>query len=295
MVLLAFVAGCPDDEPTADPYKCMAAGGAGCFEFPTDPLAAADKSTGAAVAPNLSCPAYQVVTSPGPVTLMGTTTELIQEVVVPSVRLEVFSDLAMAQPLGDTTSDDTGLYSLTIDSAPSLSFTRSSADGKLPFYFVHQRVDVSVPEHNIEFETADRMAVGKYFESVGDRFLPNKSQIIGFALDCNGNRLINTIVNIAPSSGMNGSRLFEPGVRTYYTTASDANKLGLRTMLMQTTQTGGFAASNLAPGHHFVQMWGFPTDADLLRGGGGLKMLAELEVIVPSSEIVLVIPMYGRL
>ena len=63
-----------------------------------------------------------------------------------------------------------------------------------------------------EFITATRANIAGVIQSVGDSFLPDKSQVIGTALDCNGNKLVNVVANISPSSAANGARAYEAGV-----------------------------------------------------------------------------------
>ena len=111
--LAVALSGCADDGPVADPYKCRAAGGAGCFELPTEPLAAADPM-GNPVAPVLDCGPHSAATSSGPVTFTGKTLNVINKAMIPNVRIEVFEDIALTVPLGDLTSSDTGDWTLTI-------------------------------------------------------------------------------------------------------------------------------------------------------------------------------------
>ena len=122
---------------------------------------------------------------------------------------------------------------------------------------------------------------------VGDKIMPNKSVLITHIRDCNGNRLLNTIINVAPATGRNGSRLFEPGVRTYYY----GDELMRRTQLAQTTRASSAVATNLSPGRQLVQLWGFPTQAAELQGATGLKLLAEVEVVVPDGQNAILAPL----
>ena len=294
IVLALAVLGCTDDEPSADPYKCMAAGGGGCFEMPTQPIAAAD-ATGAAVTPNLACGAYPVSTSAVPVMLSGYTINARTMALTPGVHVEVFSDVALTNRIGETTSSDTGGYSLAIAAMPSLVHLRTRGVGLVPLQLVHQRVDVSVSDHGDHLlHVASREDLAATLESVGDLFLPGKTQLAGVALDCDGNRLVHAIANVAPASAANGSRLFEDGVKVYYARESDAAALDRRTRLHQTTSSGGFAATNLAPGRHFVQVWGFPSESALAMGSIALELLGEVEVLAPAEESGVAVSVYGR-
>jgi hypothetical protein len=289
-IALLVVAACTDEGPAANPYQCIAGGGAGCFQLPTFRVEAAD-STGVLHDPVLDCAAF--APSPlGPLTINGATTDLFTGDVLPAVRVESFSDLALAARLVDVESDAEGAYTADIANAPNLVFERTTADGRIPTLRLYRRIDASTTR--LDVVTTTKVDISAALVAAGDQFLPGKSQVMANIKDCAGNNLMNVIANIAPSTGKNGSRLFEPGVRVYY--QSDFDKTFLRrTVASQTTPEGAFLATNLAPGHHFVQVWGFPTDQDLVVGSPALKLLAEDEIIVPDTESAIVTTEYGRL
>jgi hypothetical protein len=290
-IALVLLAACTDDPPAADPYSCIAGGGGGCFQLPSFRVEAADDA-GTFVDPNFNCAPFEP-TDLGHVAIAGSSLELFSDAPVPFVRVEMFSDLAMASRLADVESDENGAFMADIQNASSLVHWRTTADGQLPVLHANRVVATTIADFQVRSIT--RMRVSQLLGEVGDQFLPNKSQVFGEAYDCSGNHLMNVIANVAPSTGKNGSRLFEPGVRIYYQTDGLASRYGRRTLLHQTTPRGGFAATNLSPGHHFVQIWGFPTDADLVKGSPGLKLLAESEILVPDTEHVVVTTEYGRL
>ena len=295
ILLVTGLCACADEEPTADPYKCIAQGGAGCFELPTEPIAAAD-AMGNAVTPALDCAEYQVTTSTAPVTFTGKTLNLINMAMIPNVRVEVFADSSLTMLLAETMSNDTADYTATIDNMPSKAAARVSADGNQTIVYENQRIDVSVTQHDMfNFFIATRPNVAQVIELVGDQWLAGKSHIAGFAFDCAGNRLVNVVVNVAPGSGANGTRLYEPGVKTYYGIEGSVPVLARRTQLAMTTSSGTYAATNLAPGKHFLQIWGFPSEAALMMGGKGLVMLGEEEIHVPSAESLIGTAVHNRL
>lgn len=294
-VLAVALVGCADDNQPADPYTCMAAGGAGCFQLPTKPVTATD-AFGKPTQLVLDCGAYEVRTSAAPVTFTGTTVNALDRTAVPLVHVEAFADLAMTSLLAETISDELGAYSLTIPAMPSQVFARTFATGALPLHLLYKRTDVAVTEHAMtDLSTASRANLASSLELVGDQFLAGKSQVTGIALDCNGNRLVNVVANIAPASAAGGSRAFEPGVRTYYTIDRATPALGRRTQLMQTTVAGSFAATNLTSGRHYVQIWGFPAESAIAQGDDGLELIGEAEILVPSTETGIFVELHGRL
>ncbi|HUS32240.1 MAG TPA: hypothetical protein VMZ53_27255 [Kofleriaceae bacterium] len=287
-IALLIVAACGDEGPVADPYQCVASGGEACFELPSYRIRAADPM-GVLAEPALDCAPFSP-SSLGDATFSGHTADYAS--IVGDVRVEVFSDVAMTDSLAAVQSDADGVFSADIAAMPNQMFVRTTADGRLPTLRLYQRFDVA-PTGYYATTLADA-DVTSMLAGPGDRRLPGKSQLRGIVNDCAGKRLINVVANIAPSSGKNGWRLFEPGVRTYYQSDFDGSFLR-RTVGSQTTPAGIFLATNLAPGHHFVQVWGFLTDEDLMLGSLGLKLLAEDEIVVPDADSVVVTHEYARL
>lgn len=293
IAFVAALAGCGDGGPTADPYSCMAAGGASCFELPTNPITAAD-ALGRPAQPALDCGPYEVRTSAVPVTLAGTTRNAFDRRTVPLVHVEAFADLAMTSFLGEAISDEIGEYSLTISAMPSQVFLRTTATGALPMRVLYQRTDVAVAQHDrVELVTASRADVASALELVGDTFARGKSQVTGTAYDCNGNRLVNVIANIAPTSAFAGARTFEPGVRIYYAVERTSPALARRTQLAQTSTIGSFTATNVAAGRHYVQLWGFGSESAMASGEDGLELLGEAEILVPETETALLLGVHA--
>lgn len=302
IALIAGAVGCGGEAPVADPYKCIAAGGEACFELPTAKVDAA-ASTGASTNPILDCAPYEIVMSPGDVMINGGTTTFYGGNYIGAVRFEMFPSLNLTGQLVDVMSDDgttnpdlTGSFTTMVSQLPSMVFWRTSKSTFLPLHFLYQRIDVSQPQIDMfNVSVATRIDISNLLENVTDQFLTGKSQVVGTAVDCNGNKLVNVVANVAPSTGRNGTRLFEEGVRTYYAMEEQDLRLGRRTMLMQTTTAGRFVISNLSPGHHFVQIWAFLTDADVAMGHMGLTLLGEQEIIVNTIETGIFVPIYGHI
>lgn len=291
IALVVALAGCADDKQPADPYTCMAAGGEACFQLPATPILAAD-ALGKPAQPVLDCAPYEVKTSAAPVTFTGTTTNALDRAPTPLVRIEAFADLAMTSLLGETISDEVGEYGLTIFAMPSQLHLRTTATGALPLHFLYERSEAQHP--SFELSTASRENLASTLELVGDRFATGASQVSGVALDCDGNRLVNVIANVAPSSAAGGERTFETGVRTYYAIDRSTPALGRRTELAQTTLAGSFTASNVTSGRHYVQIWGFRSEAAIADGADGLTLLGEAEIAVPPAETGLVVDVHAR-
>jgi hypothetical protein len=293
-LLLSLTACTTHDDPTASPYKCLGKGGVGCFEMPEDIMHAVDAS-GSVVEPALGCGPYVAVDSPAPVTLMGTTVDANDpELAVDTVRIEAFDNVELTEPVFDVTSDDAGAWSTTVPTLPSQAFSRASKPGNLDLYYLYDRIDVGQATQSLAFHTATRAQIAGVIENVGDQFLPGKTQLAGVAYDCAGNRLASVIANASPVSAKNGSRLFEAGVKTYYGPATDAPVLARRTELHETSESGRFAIANLPPDKHYIQLWGFATEADRLREQFGLTLVAEVEIYTFNGEAGVILPLYAR-
>jgi hypothetical protein len=283
-VLALALAGCADVGIVADPYTCVAAGGAGCFVLPTRAVAAVD-ADGRPTAAVLDCAAYQTVRSTAPVTLAGKTVNAIDRAAIALVDIDVFADGSMTEQIGEVISDDVGAYTLTIDGMPGELFARTHATGALPVHLLHQRLDVTATRLDmLDLVTATRANLDGVLASVGDARMPGTSQLTGHAHDCAGNRLVNVVANIAPAPAEDGEPAFEPGVHVYYEADGPMPALGRRRELQQTTPAGGFVATSLVPGHHVVQLWGFTDDAALARGRDGLALLGETAIVVPADD-----------
>lgn len=256
----------------------MAAGGAACFELPTTAVEAIDVADNP-VAPALDC-APVTGTPLGATTVGGHTIDLFTGTPLPGIQVQVFDDVGLTAKSDDTVSDN--YAELTVMPRMSVAYWRTDGDGRMPLVEVEKRT-----ADGFDALTTTPEDITALVTSVSDKLLPNKSVVVSRIRDCNGNRLLNTIINVAPATGKNGSRLFEPGVRTYYY----ADKLMRRTQLAQTTRESAAVATNLSPGPQLLQLWGFPTQADELQGAVGLKLLAEVEVVVPDGQNTIIAPL----
>ena len=285
LALVLALCGCAAPERPADPYTCVSAGGAGCFELPSHPLTAVD-ADGRPTPAVLDCAAYQAIRSPAPVMLAGKTLDAVDHAAIGLVDIELFAEPALATPIGEVISDDVGTYSLTIDAMPSELFARTRATGALPVHLLYQRLDPAAARHDMfDLLTTTRANVDAMLASVGDALATGTSQLTGRAYDCAGNRLVDVVANVAPEPG---EPAFEDGVRVYYEAEGPDHPLGRRSELAETSPAGGFAATHLAPGHHVVQLWGFADAGALARGRDGLALVGEAAIVVPEDDAWLV-------
>jgi hypothetical protein len=262
--------------------------------MPTDALFAVDDN-GNVVNPVLDCDPYPDTSSTSPVNLGGATTDLFGSVpTVDGVRVQGFSDVSLTTQVFEATSDSAGAWNVTVASMPSLPFTRVTKPGNLDLETLYTRLDVTQSSASLNEPTASRTEVADALASMGDQFATGHSQAFATAYDCAGNHLASAIVNISQTSAMKGTRLFEPGVRAYYSTAADADKYARRTQLHQTTATSRIVVANIAPGMHFLQLWGFLTPRDLAYGASAIKLVAEYPIVTFEGEAALVMPLYTR-
>jgi hypothetical protein len=166
--------------------------------------------------------------------------------------------------------------------------------GELDVQNLYARLDVTQPSQSLNVPTATKAEVADALAAMGDQFIPGHSQIFTTAYDCAGNHLANAIANVSMTSARNGTRLFESGVRAYYSTETDATKYARRTQLHQTSGTSRIVVTNLGPGMHFLQLWGFLTPRDLAFGETALKLVAEYPIVTFEGEAALVMPIYTR-
>lgn len=259
----------------------MAAGGSRCFDVPSTIVEALDVADNP-VTPALDCAPPSAIPL-GDVTIAGHTIDFVTRAPLPEIGVQIFEDISRSAPSVDTISDPYAELRVT-SSLPSIAHWRTHGDGRLPFLQVYLPT-----KDRFDAITTTKADITALVTSVSDRIWPGKSQLIAHIRDCDGNRLLNTIINIAPATGRNGSKLFEDGVRTYY--YADSGMPARRTQLAQTTRESAAFATNIPPGRHFVQLWGFTTQADVAQGALGLDLLAELEVVMPEGESAMLVPL----
>lgn len=257
----------------------MASGGNACFELPTTIVEAVDVADNP-VSPVFDCaPLVQQPVSGA--MLDGHTVDFATRMPMPNIEVQMFEDLALASQVTTFSNE----YA-EVTAAPSVSLMhwRTLGDDRLP------TLDLYKPMlDGFDAFTTTKADITALVTSVSDKFAPGKSQLVTSIRDCNGSRLMNTIINVAPATGRNGSKLFEAGVRTYY--FADTGMPARRTQLAQTTRESRALATNLAPGRHLLQLWGFTEQADVLEGSLGLSLLAEVELVLPDGEHAVLVPL----
>lgn len=280
-LFVLLLTACGTDSDPADPYACMAGGGARCFDVPTTIVEALDVADNP-VTPALDCAPPSAIPL-GDVTIAGHTIDLVTGAPLPDIGVQIFEDVAWSAQKVDVVSGEYAELRVTAP-LPSIAHWRTYGDGRLPFLQVYMPT-----KDRFDAITTTKADMTALVTSVSDKIWPGKSQLIAHIRDCDGNRLLNTIINIAPATGRNGSKLFEDGVRTYY--YADPGMPARRTQLAQTTRESAALATNIPPGRHFVQLWGFSTQADVAQGALGLDLFAELEIVMPDGENAMLVPL----
>jgi hypothetical protein len=119
---------------------------------------------------------------------------------------------------------------------------------------------------------------------IGQTRTPGTGVVAGALRDCDGKEISGYIAAVSSTSGTNtpiaGAQAYyfsdSVGLPQHHREAPYASKDGLF-MIIQLPATLGTG---------YVQMWGFPTDADLAMGKAGLKLIAELQVPLIADTVI---------
>src|SRR6478736_6460445 len=156
-------------EPEPNPYACMAAGGDTCFELPTTAVEAIDVADNP-VAPDLDC-AHITGTPIGATTVAGHTIDFTTGAPLRGIAVQIYDDVALTAKSDDTVSDNYG--ELTVMPRMSVAYWRTDGDGRLPL------VEIAKPTADrFDAHTTTKADISALLSSVGDRFLPAKSQLV---------------------------------------------------------------------------------------------------------------------
>lgn len=187
------------------------------------------------------------------------------------------------------TADDSANVSITIPAGVTRYGFKMTATGWLPTLLLNQYVDPAsvtggVTTNPSKIQAVSNSTAATLSALIGQSRTPGTSVVAGALRDCQGHEISGFIATVSTTKG---SATLIPGAQAYYFNASvglpghhnqvpyaDKDGLFMIIQLPATAPTG------------YVQMWGFPTKADLDMGKAGLKLIAELEVPLLSDTVI---------
>ncbi len=225
-------------------------------------------------------------------TLTGKTEDFQTGDIVDTVDLAVFpSGDVSGSPLATATSDGEGNYSITIPAGTTRLGIRSTDPEESRFmdtylfnqYFGPDETNPTETLNSVSFLTANALPA-----FIGVMRTEGLGVLAGAFRDCQG-REVEGVIATVTSTPCAGDAGCEPahleGAQTYYFSAGSTS---LPVRLSQTSATnkdGLFVVIELPPaGEAFLQVWGFPTDADLQNGD--LQLLAEIPSPVLADSVI---------
>ena len=210
---------------------------------------------------------------------------------VGAATVTAFPGIQLSGNSGMTTSDNVaatrGAYSMTLAQLPSGTTRfgfKLEAAGSLKTYLLNQYFDPTAATQTRNISIVSESTANALPALVGINRDPAKGVLAGAMRDCDGNEVSNAVATV---SSTQGTVTHLPGARSYY--FSEDTGLPARNSAEPVISPNGlFVVLELPPqtAPAFIQIWGFPTAADLAMGAAGLKLLAELASPVEANAVI---------
>lgn len=208
---------------------------------------------------------------------------------VPNAMVTAFPEQNTTAPFDTQTSDgSSGAISFTIPQGTKRFGFRMTSSSSMPTLLLNQYIDPSKVTNMVATEPAKIQAVSNATAAllpalIGQTRMPGTGVVAGALRDCMGREISGYIATVSSTSG---TATPIPGAQAYYF----ADDVGLPVHHAQgqyASKDGLFLVIQLpAAPTGYVQMWGFPTEADLAMGKAGLKLIAELQVPVIADTVI---------
>jgi hypothetical protein len=222
----------------------------------------------------------------GTLTITGEANDFQSGDPVPGAEVTAFLGIDVdGTPLATATTDDEGVYSITIPTAAAAFGTatrlgfRVEADETLPTLLLNQYFDPDTAAQTRGLNSVSESTANALPAFIGVTRTPGRGVLAGAMRDCQGREVSGAIVAV---SGTEGTVEHVAGGQTYYFSAGSTSLPVRLTTQASTNKDGLFVVLELEPdASTFVQVWGF-TDAALTE----LELLAQLEVPVVAETVI---------
>jgi len=213
---------------------------------------------------------------------------------VPGSTIEVFPEQKHTMPFANTTADSMANAQLTIPVGTKRFGYKMTASSALPTFLLNQTVKPNVmvqPEGTCdpapcrdEIQSVSNATAATLPALIGQTRTTGTGVVAGALRDCSGNEISGYIATMSSGPAMPSTI---PGADTYYF----SSEVGLpvhHNRQAYASADGLFMIIEIPSTNPmgYVQMWGFPTDADLAMGKAGLKLIAELQVPVLADTVI---------
>lgn len=239
-------------------------------------------------AADLSClgTASADVASTVEVTLMTKVSDFQSGNAVPNATVTVFHNQDHANPFDTKMSDSSANITFTIPSGTKRFGYKMTSSNALPTFLLNQTLDSpSEPNQSeTEIQSVSNATAATLPALIGQTRVQGTGVVAGALRDCQKREISGFIATMsstpATASPLQGAEAYyfssSVGLPVHHNQAQFASHDGLF-MIIQVPTTTPMG---------YVQMWGFPTDADLAMGKAGLKLIAELQVPILADTVI---------
>lgn len=205
---------------------------------------------------------------------------------VPDATVTVFHNQDHGNPFDTKTSDSEANISFTIPVGTKRFGYKMTSEKALPTFLLNQVLDSpdQATQTETEIASVSNATAATLPALIGQTRTPGTGVVAGALRDCQRREISGFIATIS-STSMTASPI--TGAETYYFSSS----VGLpvhHNQQQYASHDGLFMIIQVptsAP-TGYVQMWGYPTAADLAQGMAGLKLIAELQVPVLGDTVI---------
>lgn len=202
----------------------------------------------------------------------------------PGIMLTANSGTATSSNVAATRGD----YSMTLAMLPSGQTRygfKVEATGYLKTYLLNQYLDPADATQNRGIDAVSEATANALPAFVGVTRDSAKGVLAGALRDCSGNEVSNAVATV---SATQGAVAHLAGAETFYFSAGSSSLPVRHSQSPTMNKDGLFVVLNLPPqtAPAFIQIWGFPTAADLAMGEAGLKLLSELPSPIEANAVI---------
>ncbi len=202
----------------------------------------------------------------------------------PGIMLTANSGMATSSNVAATRGD----FSMNLTMLPAgerrFGF-KVEATGYLKTYLLNQYLNPANATQNRDISAVSESTANALPAFVGVTRDVAKGVLAGAMRDCQGREVSNAGATVSSTAG---AVAHLAGAETFYFSAGSSSLPVRHTQSPTMNKDGLFVVLNLPPQTPpaFIQIWGFPTAADLAMGAAGLKLLGELASPVEANAVI---------
>lgn len=276
---LVAAAACGGDGGTTPPDAAVDIG----FNKPAASLKAnmGDMEVGAADLGCLGTPANDPATTVT-VTLATTVRDFQRNTTVPNAVVTAFRGVEVNQPFDTKTADGDGAVSITIPVGVKRFGFKMTDPSSLDTLLLNQTVDPGMMNQTLgSIQTVSKSTATLLPALINKTRTAGTGVLAGAMRDCQDREISNFIATVSSTPG---TATPLPGADTYYFDAM-ADLPVRHNQLASASGNGLFMVIEIEPAAMaYVQVWGYPTDADL--AADNLKLIAELQAPVIADTVI---------